>query len=182
MTRISTKAKILVVEDSRIEAENLKLTLEELGYSVVDIKDSAKDAIKTAEEKKPDLVMMDIMLKGKISGIEAAMQIYNYCNIPIVYLTANSNDMIVLGATITEPFGFLIKPFNELDLSIAIEMAIYRHAIESKIRHREKWLSALFDSINEAIIVVDIAGKIGYMNAIAERLTGWKYAAALGNN
>ena len=105
------KIQILVVEDESIVARDIQKTLQNLGYDVPCVVSSGEAAIQKAEENRPDLVLMDIVLKGKMDGIEAAEQICSRFNIPIVYLTAYTDDKMLARAKITEPFGYIVKPF-----------------------------------------------------------------------
>lgn len=129
-------SKILIVEDELIVAEDIADTLRSLGYSVVDIVASGEKAIELARKKSPDLVLMDIMLPGKIDGIEAAGEIRKKFDIPVVYLTAYADQKTVERATATEPFGYLIKPFEEKELHTTIEIALRRHQVEQDIKLR----------------------------------------------
>lgn len=128
--------KILVVEDETIVAEHIRRSLQNLGYSVPITVSTGEKAIKEAENNKPDLVLMDIVLEDKMDGIEAAMQIRSCFDIPVVYLTAYSDEKILERARITEPFGYVIKPFDERELKINIEIALYKHKMESALRER----------------------------------------------
>lgn len=128
--------KILIVEDELIVAEDIADTLKSLGYSVVDIVPSGEKAIEAASQTQPDLVLMDIMLPGKLDGVEAAQQIRRGCDIPVVYLTAYADEKTVERATVTEPFGYLIKPFEEKELRTTIEIALCRHQVEQDIKER----------------------------------------------
>jgi len=122
--------QILVVEDEIIVAEDIRRSLKNLGYNVPSVVSSGEAAIKKAQENNPDLVLMDIMLHGEMDGIAAAGIIRSKFDIPIVYLTAYSDNKILERAKITEPFGYIIKPFNERELAINIEIAIYKHRME----------------------------------------------------
>jgi len=126
-----SKTNILIVEDESIVAKDIQHSLKKLGYTVVGMCSTGEDAIKTAEEVKPDLVLMDIMLKGDMSGIEAAGQIREKFNIPIIYLTAYADESTLSKAKVSEPYGYIIKPFKEIDLHTSIEMAIYKHEKET---------------------------------------------------
>jgi CheY-like chemotaxis protein len=126
------KAKILVVEDERIIASGIKKDLESMGYTVADIASSGPQAIEIASMEKPDLVLMDIVLKGDMDGIEAAHEIINRYDIPIIYLTAYADEEILERAMVTEPYGYLIKPFNDSELKANIEMALYKHKAENE--------------------------------------------------
>ncbi len=126
------KAKILIVEDERILAIGMKRKLESLGYIVTGMASSGEEAIEKAQETDPDLVLMDIVLKGEMDGIEAAQRIINLYNIPIIYLTAYADDEILERAMVTEPYGYLLKPFKVNELKANIKMAIYKHKIEKE--------------------------------------------------
>src|SRR5574341_2598608 len=174
------KKRIMIVEDESIIADDLKENLQNLGYAVTSIASSGEEAIKKAEENKPDLVLMDIMLEGEMDGIEAAGQIRFRFNIPIVYLTAYSDEKLLERAKITEPFGYIIKPFNERELHTNIEIALYKHEVEKKLKESEYWLSATLKGLGEAVITTDKNGIIKIMNPFAEALTGWKLEDAAG--
>ncbi len=123
-------ARIMVVEDEWVTADDLKRILEKLGYTVSSIVGYGENAIKKAESDMPDLILMDIVLKGKMDGIEAADHIHTRFNIPIIYLTAFDNRSALERAKVTEPFGYMIKPFQERELHSTIEMALYKHRVE----------------------------------------------------
>lgn len=172
--------KILVVEDETIVAENIKDCLEGLGYSVTDIADSGKEAIAKAAKTKPDLVLMDIRLKEKMTGVQAAERIWNNFQIPIVFLTAHSDIKTI--QCIGEPFGYITKPFQERELQTAIERAIHRHESEKKLKYQEQWLTTILTSISDAVITTDEKGCITLLNPTAQLLTGWQQSDALGKN
>lgn len=125
---------ILVVEDESIVAKDIQVCLRNLGYEVVGVCSKGEDAIETAKEKEPDLVMMDIMLKGEMSGIEAAGAIRKNLDIPIIFLTAYTDRDTVDKAKETEPYGYIIKPFKEIDIQTAIEIALYKHSKEKVVK------------------------------------------------
>lgn len=177
-----TEKEILVVEDEIIVGEHIRRCLQNLGYSVCSVASSGKMAIMEAEEKKPDLVLMDIVLQGEMDGIETASQIRSRFNIPVVYLTAYSDEKILERAKITEPYGYIIKPFNERELHINIEIALYKHLAERELNERNRWLFAVIKGIGDAVIATDPQGFIKLMNPIAEALTGWKQEDALGKS
>lgn len=150
-------AKILVVEDEKILAMGLKRKLEIMGYTVIGTASSGQEAIEVAGKGLPDLVLMDIVLKGDLDGIDAAQQIINLYNIPVIYVTAYADEKILERAMVTEPYGYLIKPFKETELKANIKMALYRHSAESKrkdsIERRlmDDYYQFIFKSINESI-------------------------------
>ena len=175
-----TGKQILVVEDETIVGEHIRRVLQNLGYSVCSIASSGKKAIMEAEEKRPDLVLMEIVLQGEMDGIDTASQIRSRFNIPVVYLTAYSDEKILERARITEPYGYIIKPFNERELHINIEIALYKHRAEREIKEKNQWLSAVIKGIGDAVIATDPLGLVKLMNPIAEALTGWKQEDASG--
>ena len=136
------KIKILIVEDEFIIAIDLKKTLEKLGYEVLAHVSKGDDAIAHAYNDNPDLILMDIMLDGQMSGIQAAEAIKQKYNIPIVYLTALTDEKTLQKAKITEPVGYLLKPFDERGLHSAIEIALYKHEMETQLRIKTKELEA----------------------------------------
>jgi PAS domain S-box-containing protein len=180
-------AKILVVEDERITAEDIKSGLEFAGYTVPAIVSSGEDAIEKAGELKPDLVLMDIKLKGEMDGIEAAGQIRVLYDIPVIYLTAYSDESTVQRAKVTEPSGYILKertglikkPFEESELHTAIEITLYRHKIE---KDHDRLFSAMLGSINQGIIATDSDGRIKLVNENAESLIGWKESEVVGKD
>ena len=134
----------MIVEDEIITAESEKQSLEELGYSVISAVASAEKAIKKAEEDKPDLVLMDIELKGEMDGVEAAGKIHSRFDIPSLFVTAYSDDKLLKRAKIAEPFGYIIKPFQKRELHSNIEMALYKNMAE---KERKKLIKELQDSL-----------------------------------
>src|SRR5690242_5188725 len=118
--------KILIVEDEFVVADDLQLTLQQAGYEVCGTAASVNEAMALIDKKKPGLVLLDIHLRGKLSGIDLARQLKEQ-DIAFVYLSANSNQQILEAAKSTEPYGFLIKPFREKDLLVTIDIAFYRH-------------------------------------------------------
>ncbi|MBM4242078.1 MAG: PAS domain S-box protein, partial [Euryarchaeota archaeon] len=134
------KAKILIVEDDAIEAMDIQRTLESMGYEVPTVASSGEDAIKKTAKINPDLILMDIILKGKINGIDAAENIKNDFDIPVVYLTAHSEESTVKRALVTEPYGYLLKPFDRTELKFTIDLALYKHDMEITLKENEERL------------------------------------------
>lgn len=176
------KARILIVEDQVIVARDEQYTLEDLGYIVVGASVTGEDAIAKAAEHKPDLVLMDIMLKGEMDGIEAAQQIRNRFDIPVIFVTAYADRATLYRAKLIEPFGYILKPFEEADLRTNIEMALYKHEMDKRLKESERWLSATLRSIGDAVIATDAEGQVKFMNPVAEALTGWRQDEAVGND
>ena len=138
------ETKILIVEDEGITAKHIQQALQGLGYKVVDTTAYGEEAVEKAKDLRPDLVLMDIMLKGDMDGVEAAELIRKQLGLPVVYLTASSDKTTFQRAKITEPFGYILKPFEENSLQMTIEMALYKHEMESKGKQREEELEALY--------------------------------------
>lgn len=128
-----SKANILVVEDESIVSKDIQLCLKKLGYNVVGAANNADKAIELALTLEPDLILMDIMLKGDANGIRATKRIQTKANIPVIYLTAYADENTLERAKITQPYGYIIKPFKEIDLKTSIEMALYKHKKEMEI-------------------------------------------------
>jgi len=130
MNTNTQKPRIMVVEDEAIVAADIQDRLRALGYDVIGPIDNGTEAIQKAVEMRPDVVLMDVMLKGEMMGTEAARQIRDELRLPVIYLTANSNESTFMKARDTEPFGFILKPFEEAALRANIEIALYKHKLE----------------------------------------------------
>jgi two-component system cell cycle sensor histidine kinase/response regulator CckA len=176
------RPQIMVVEDESIVAEDMKAMLEGFGYTVPAVAFSGEDAVRKAFDTQPDLVLMDIVLKGQMSGVEAVERIRSRCNIPVVYVTAYADERTVRRAKVTEPFGYILKPFDARELQTAIEIALYKHQMEKKLYESEQRLSITLCSIGDAVIATDIRGCVTFMNPCAEALTGWQQAKGLGRH
>ena len=150
--------KILIVEDEAVVSMDIENRLKNLGYTVVAAVPSGKAALVEAKKHTPDLVLMDIMLKGEMDGIEAAALIRSRFNIPVIYLTAYADKQTLEKAKITEPFGYLIKPFDEKGFRTTIEIALYRHSMEKKLRESELRYRTLFEGAGDAIFILDAEG------------------------
>ncbi len=173
-------AKISIVEDEHIVAWDLKETLEKLGHTVVDRVVSGAEAIHSVTATKPDLVLMDIRLEGEIDGIAAADDIYHRLDTPVVFLTAHADETTLKRATRTEPFGYVVKPFQSQSLQTTIELALQRHQLEVATKLTNISLMETIDSIGAGIIVTDRQGLVTSINAPAQAVTGWSESAALG--
>lgn len=175
-----SKTQILIVEDEGIVAADIEESLKSLGYEVAAVAPSGEEALKKIEEKKPDLVLMDIILKGTMNGIEATNEIHSRFDIPVVYLTAYADEEVLERAKVTEPFGYIIKPFEDRELYTIIEMALYKHKVEKKLKESEEWLSTTLKSIGDSVIATDEKGCVKFMNPVAQSLTGWKEQDTVG--
>lgn len=174
------KVKILIVEDNRIVAEDIKNNLQELGYIVSGIATSGEKAIEFVQLEHPDIAIMDIRLGKGMNGIEAATQFNEIYKIPVIYLTAHADEKTLAKAKLTEPYGYLVKPFEVEELKSAIEIAVYKHQVERKVRENRQWLQTTLTSIGDGVIATDVAGCVKFMNPVAENLTGWSQELAMG--
>src|ERR1700759_340005 len=132
-----SKAKILIVEDQYIEASNRELILLRAGYRVCEIARSVPAAVKIIAAEKPDMVLIDIHLQGRLTGIDLA-QMLSKKNIAFIFISANSRQQILDAAKMTRPYGFLLKPFREKDILIALEAALYTHGQDKELKKINK--------------------------------------------
>ena len=163
------KATILVVEDEFITGADIQNNLRETGYDVPFVVDNGEDAIRIAGELHPDLVLMDITLIGKLTGIEAAAQIRDRYGIPVIFLSAHSDDTTITRALESEPYGYIIKPFESRDLKVRIEIALYKHAMDEALKERESTINALLNTIPDALVLLDHEKKIVAVNETMAR-------------
>ena len=179
---------ILVVEDERITAKDIKRSLEKAGYCVTATASTGEDAIKYSEKYKPDIVLMDIKLEGEVDGIAAAETITSEFAIPVIYLTSYSDKSTVERAKTThpsafilkEPFGFLHKPFEENELYTAIDIILKRNSDEDLLKNQDKILASILKTISDGVIAIDSDERVKFMNSAAEKITGWSEINSLG--
>ncbi len=176
------KKRILIVEDELLIALNLRDILVHLGYDTVSKIPTGEEAINVVKHHHIDLILMDVRLKGQMDGIETAQEINKIKDIPVIYLTAFSNPEIIERAKITEPYGFILKPFEQKDIEYAIHMALYKHEVELKIKENENYYSKIFSSIVEGVIATDEKGKVKFINNILEKLIGKTKEEVLGKS
>ncbi len=172
--------KILIVEDESVVAWDIQESLEKLGYTVIASVTSGVEAVQIPTAIKPDLVLMDILLEGEIDGVAAAEQIRDRFNIPVVYLTAHADTQTLQRALSTNPYGYLVKPFQERELYTTLEIALRRHQLELRNEQTKQWLFTTLVSLGEATIATDCNGYITFMNPVAEILTGWQHQEVIG--
>ena len=173
-------ARILIVEDEWITAEDLRDILTELGYTVVDVVATGEDAIARAEESRPDLALMDIRIKGSMDGTEAARVLRQRFNIPVIYLTAHADNETVKRAKAAEPLGYITKPFQEGELHASIEIALHKHDQDQKSRKREELLAGTLRAIGQGVVSLDQNEAVLLLNDAAEAWTGWDSDEAIG--
>jgi PAS domain S-box-containing protein len=173
-------ARILIVEDERITAEDLSDILTDLGYNVIAAVSSGADAIARAEETAPDLALMDIRIRGEMDGTTTALALRERFNIPVVYLTAHADIGSVSRAKAAEPLGYITKPFQEAELHASIEIALHKHREDLKFRKTEQLLASTLRAVAEGVISVDKTETITLFNPAAEAWTGWASRDAVG--
>ncbi len=171
---------ILIVEDDYIVAKIIEKSLISLGYAIAGLVATGEDAIAKAESEKPDLILMDIRLQGEMDGIEASEKIRERSNIPVIFLTAFSDQSTFERALVTAPYGYIIKPFSANTLSTTIKIALKKEDADKKMDDRNFWLNSTMSTLPEGIITVNTKGNIILVNQAAEHLTGWKNNDANG--
>jgi two-component system, cell cycle sensor histidine kinase and response regulator CckA len=180
MEQLVKKTRVLVVEDELVVSEDLQQRLVELGFEIAGAADTAADAIRLANSGQPDVALMDIMLHGRPEGIDAAEHLRATLDIPVIYLTAHSDSATLQRARLTDPSGYIVKPFDDEQLRVAIELAPHRHSMELKARRVAQWLTAALTSIGDAVIATNPRTEILFLNPAAEKLTGWTQDDAAG--
>ena len=166
-------SSILIVEDEFVIAKDIQISLENMGYLVCAIVSSGEEAITKAKKEKPDLVLMDIILKGEIDGIEAGRQIWSLFKIPIVYLTAYADENTLEKAKITEPYGYILKPFKNRELNIAIEIALYKNKMGKKLIQSEERFKFLAENMADIVWTLDLNFQTTYVSPSIEKVLGF---------
>jgi two-component system cell cycle sensor histidine kinase/response regulator CckA len=177
-----TETRILVVEDERIVALDMERRLGNLGYTMVGHVSRGEEAIRQATETRPDVVLMDIHLKGDVDGIEAAERIRTQLDIPVVFVTAYADEETLQRAKITGPFGYIIKPFDERILHSTITMALYKHEVEQQLRDSERYFRALVEHASDIFGVLDQDTTIRYASPSVERMLGYRPEELMGKS
>lgn len=179
---MAKKARILIVEDEAIVAEDLEMAVTNIGYEVVGRAASAKDAVQKALGAKPDLVLMDIVLRGVGNGIDASREIKEKMGIPIIFLTAYSDVDLIDRAKSTEPYAYLVKPFQERQLFASIEMALYKCRTEETLRESEEKYRTLVETMDEGMVIADENENLTFVNRAASIIFGYSKEELLGKN
>ncbi len=173
-------AKIMIVEDEKIIAADLRQSVEKMGYAVCATASSGEDAVSMSGELLPDVILMDIVLKkGDMNGMIAAEHI-KHLHIPVIFLTACDDEAILHQARITASYGYIIKPFEDSELHSAIEIALYKSHEQARMKIVEQYIFSILNCINKIVIDSDHEGRVTFMNDVAENLTGWKNGTAIG--
>lgn len=163
---------MLIVEDEALIAIDLRQRIEALGYTVVGICSQGKEAIQAAFEQQPDVILMDVMLSGDTDGIDAASAIRTEIDIPVIFLTGREDDEAATRARKAEPAGYLLKPFRDRELQATIEIALFRKQAVAQLKEQENLLEAIFNSMQDGLIVVDENAQIRLANPVAREILG----------
>lgn len=173
-------SRILIMEDEALIAADLEDRLLGMGYAVCATCDETAEAWRLIEQLRPDLALLDIQVRGSQDGIELAGRVRRELDIPFIFLTAHADEATLVKARDTEPAGYVLKPFHDRELRAAIEIALSRHRSLVKTRSMERWLSTTLSSITDGVLATDLEGRVNFVNAAAERITGWTGDQALG--
>lgn len=176
----NAKAKVLLAEDDPAAALEITAAIGRSGHRVAACVSSGEEALRLSQSIRPDVVLMDVMLKGPTDGISAGIQIQDILGIPVVFLAAHHELPSAPEPRTTTPHGFLIKPFVERELDAALNAALYRSRMERRMHEQRHWYETVLSCMGDAIIATDVNGAISFMNPMAERLTGWDRSVAVG--
>lgn len=171
---------ILIVEGEGLIAADVRRRLQLLGYPAPSIVQSGVEAIRCARSTPFDLVLIDIRLRGDMDSVATAEALKTEFETPVVYMTAHADPETISPAKLSEPSGYVLRPITDVELERAVQIPLYRHQMERRVRTLESWLSTTLRSVGEGIIATDTIGEIAFMNPVAEKLTGWCGADARG--
>lgn len=172
--------RILIVEDERVVAADIEECLTEAGYTVLGSSASGLEALKRIVETEPDLVLMDIKLKGPLDGVDVAEAVSKHLDIPVVYLTAYADGETLERAKRTDPAAYVLKPFDGQRLRTAVEIALCRTRSEQHELRQERQLADALRSLADGVILAEVNGMVTFLNPAAEELTGWPQQEAKG--
>ena len=173
--------KIMVVDDEVVIALRLQQRLTTMGFDITGVAHSGEEAVEKARRLRPDLILMDIMIPGKLDGIAAAKIVKDELGIPVVFLTAFSEDNIIDRAKQAEPYGYILKPFQDREIKAAVEIALYKNKMEKALRESDKKFKDFLNNLGDAAYEADAFGNITYTNKAAEALTGLPLNKIIGN-
>lgn len=172
--------KVLIVEDEAIVAMDIEERLQAMGFTIARVAATAKQAIEIATREKPNLVLMDIQIQGDFDGVQTAQHILQTHDLPVIFLTANSDPQTLNRVRNVGPFGYLLKPFEERDLAMAIDVALYRHRVEKELKVSKEWYITTLMCIGDGVIATDSEDRIKFLNPAAERLIWVKGVDVIG--
>ena len=153
-------------------AIDIRSHLERLGYEIVAVADTGEDACRLAAELEPDLVLMDIQLRGTMDGVDAGAQIRSQLSLPVIYLTAFADEETLSRAKATGPHGYVLKPFDERDLHVTLEVALHKHRLERRLEESHRQLLAVLDALSIGAVLIGEDGEVGFANGAARRMLG----------
>jgi PAS domain S-box-containing protein len=180
---MSSRPAVLIVEDELIVAQNVERYLVRLGYLVIGICSSSFELHQILETERPDVVLMDIRLEGDTDGVALAEYLHGEKGIPVVFLTALMDEETLQRAKITQPFGYIVKPFSQRELHIALEIALYKARLEQRLQDQEVLLQTLIEGMNQGFCLVDSQGRVAYANKEMGRMLGFAAgSAAIGSD
>jgi PAS domain S-box-containing protein len=163
---------VMIVEDERLVARDIAESLTRMGYDVTGTVASAEECLESAKSRRPDLVLMDIHIEGEVDGITTAQTLRDEYDIPVIFLSAYADDKTVSRAKRAAPLGYLLKPFRKSELKSAVEVGLFKHQMERRLRERERWFATTLRAIGDAVIAVDVSGRVTFVNRAAEALLG----------
>jgi PAS domain S-box-containing protein len=173
-------SSVMIVEDERLVARDIADSLTRMGYDVTGTVASAEECLEVARSRRPDLVLMDIHLEGDVDGISTAQRLRDDYDIPVIFLSAYADDKTVSRAKQAAPLGYLLKPFRKSELRSAVEVGLFKHQLERRSRERERWFATTLRAIGDAVITVDVDGRVSFLNRAAEALLGRAAASVEG--
>jgi PAS domain S-box-containing protein len=173
------RPRMLVVEDELIVGKEIEQNLKGFGYDVIGVVAVGEVAVALASEERPDLILMDIHLRGEMDGISTAREIRKVHDVPVIFLTAYSDDGTIQRATLTEPYGYLLKPYQPKELHAVVETTLMRHRAERRLKSQERHMAATLRSMHDPLVTTDATGRVTFMNPAARALTGWDDAVLL---
>jgi len=176
------QSRIFIIEDDAIEAMDIKINLESMGYEVLGMAGSGEEALRKLSQSRPDIVLIDIVIKGAMNGVEVAHKIKNEFDLPFIFLTSHSEETTMEKAKITEPFGYVIKPFDVTELKYTIEIALYKHKMEKKLESRLQYFKNVFDHAPIGIFHSTLEGKFIRVNYAFSDMYGYESPEDLIND
>jgi PAS domain S-box-containing protein len=182
MNPMDRPARVLIVEDEALIGLDIKRLLSNSGYVAVGVASSYDQAMRAIGTSAPDLVLVDIHIKGSADGVEAARDIRKRYQLPVIFVTAHADKNTLERARESEPFGYIVKPISALTLTSTIEMALHKRRIEKELEQHRAWLTTILHGIPDSVLVTDLARKVQFLNTAAEELTGTQHGEAVGRD
>ncbi len=175
-----SKGKVFIVEDEVLIAETVRNKLLKLGYEVMGMAMTGEEAVPEVLKTQPDIILMDIRLAGEMDGIDTAEIIQQRFDVPIIFVTAFTDENTIERVKQIAPYGYIVKPYQMSDLSISLDLALHRHAAEKKRRQSDKTIQRALNQVGEGLVLTDPKGNIAFLNGVAEQVTGWGQERAFG--